>query len=88
MYFSDGTKHTLYSIFGMGDSVNLLDQNDRVRGFGLSTEINYMSPFLMIFFMFFILQNKYFLLLLTCLTQMINSNMAVLAIVTALVFRE
>ncbi|MEW9027813.1 hypothetical protein AB2475_16805 [Salmonella enterica] len=86
MYFSDGTKHTLYSIFGMGDSVNLLDQNDRVRGFGLSTEINYMSPFLMIFLCFFILQNKYFLLLLTCLTQIVNSNMAVLAIVTALVF--
>ncbi|EMZ3865919.1 hypothetical protein ABDJ90_002828 [Salmonella enterica] len=86
MYFSDGTKHTLYSIFGMGESVNLLDQNDRVRGFGLSTEINYMSPFLMIFLCFFILQNKYFLLLLTCLTQIVNSNMAVLAIVTALVF--
>ncbi|EAN1750365.1 hypothetical protein D8T88_17970 [Salmonella enterica] len=88
MYFSDGAKHTLYSIFGMGDSVNLLDQNDRVRGFGLSTEINYMSPFLMIFLCFFILQNKYFLLLMTCLTQIVNSNMAVLAIVTALVFSK
>lgn len=86
MYFNDSAKHALYTLFGMGDSVNLLDQNERVRGFGLSTEINYMSPFLMIFLCFFILQNKYLLLLLTCLTQIVNSNMAVLAIVTALVF--
>ncbi|RJT27293.1 hypothetical protein [Buttiauxella izardii] len=86
MYFNINAKIFLYNIFGMGDSVNLWAQNESVRGFGLSGEINFMTPFLMVFMSFFVIQKKYLLLILVCLTQIINSNMAVVAILFALTF--
>lgn len=79
MFISPEVKRLLYTFFGMSDSVNLWEQNARVRGFGLSGEINFMTPFLMIYMSFFMMKRRYALIALICLTQIINSNMAVLA---------
>lgn len=79
MFISPEVKRLLYTFFGMSDSVNLWEQNARVRGFGLSGEINFMTPFLMIYMSFFMIKRRYALIALICLTQIVNSNMAVLA---------
>jgi hypothetical protein len=81
MFFSPEIKTTLYTLFGMADSVNLWEQNAAVRGFGLSGEINFMTPFLMVYMAFFLIKRRYFLIAAICLTQIVNSNMAVLAAV-------
>lgn len=81
MFFSPEVKRDLYSLFGMADSVNLWEQNAAVRGFGLSGEINFMTPFLMVYLAFFLIKRRYFLIAAICLTQIVNSNMAVLAAV-------
>lgn len=79
MYISPELKRLLYTFFGMSDSVNLWEQNAKVRGFGLSGEINFMTPFLMIYMSFFMMKRRYALITLICLTQIVNSNMAVIA---------
>lgn len=88
MYFSSEAKYTIYTTFGMGDSVNLTEQNIVTRGFGLSSEINFMTPFLMVFITFFILKNKYLLLFMVSVTQIVNSNMTAIAILLAAFFSK
>ncbi len=79
MFISPELKRLLYTFFGMSDSVNLWEQNAKIRGFGLSGEINFMTPFLMIYMSFFMIKRRYALIAIICLTQVVNSNMAVLA---------
>lgn len=86
MYFSSDAKQILYSIFGLGDSVNLNEQNMRARGFGLSAEINFMTPSLMIVISFLLLDKSKYLRVFCALTQIVNSNMAVVAFLISIVF--
>ncbi|MBU5385642.1 hypothetical protein [Citrobacter cronae] len=84
MYINLNIKIHLYNLFGMGESVNLWEQNIAARGFGLSGEINFMTPFLMVFYCFFLLPRSISLMIAACVTQIVNSNTAVLAIIIAL----
>lgn len=79
MFLSPSLKFFIYSLFGMGDSVNLSDHNISTRGFGLSAEINFMSPSLMVFMAFLIFRKNLFFKFLIFITQVINSNMALVA---------
>lgn len=79
MFLIPSLKIPIYSVFGMADSVNLYDGNLESRGFGLSSEINFMSPFLMIYITFLIFKDNIFLKSLIFITQIINSNMALIS---------
>ncbi|ANU37673.1 hypothetical protein [Vibrio scophthalmi] len=84
-YFYPGVKVFLYSLMGASNSVNLNDWNMGTRGFGLSNEINYSSPFLMVILTIYFFRSG-FLKVLVFLTQVINSNNAVVAAVLGLAF--
>lgn len=79
MFVNPMLKLPFYSFFGMTNSVNLFDHNLMERGFGLSGEINFMSPFLMIFMTFLIFKKNNILKIIIFLTQIVNSNMAVIS---------
>lgn len=79
MFLNPAMKSFIYSIFGMGGSVNLLDHNFSSRGFGLSGEINYMSPFLMMYLVLIFYNNILFSLIIF-ITQIVNSNMVLISI--------
>lgn len=79
MFLNNNLKIMLYSIFGMGET-NLNEFNLSTRGFGLSAEINFMTPFLLIFMSFLLFRRDIILKIIVSLTQIVNSNMAVGAI--------
>lgn len=79
MFINPSLKIFLYTIFGLKDSVNLSGQNLLTRGFGLSSEINFMSPFLMVYISFLVLKRDLLLKIIIFLTQLINSNMVLIA---------
>lgn len=78
-FLNPSIKIFLYTTFGLND-VNLNEFNLTQRGFGLSGEINFMTPFLMIFITFLIFQKDLILKILVALLQVVNSNMAVVAV--------
>lgn len=84
-YFSPDFKVAVYSFMGHSYSVNLRDYNMGARGFGMSNEINFTSPFLMVVLCFFVIK-KNSLTFVTALTQLVNSNMVVLAAGLGLIF--
>lgn len=84
-FISPTFKSIIYGIFGLSGSVNLLEHNLNSRGFGLSSEINFMTPFLMIYLTFLIFSKNFILKLIVSFTQVINSNMALLSILLGLV---
>ncbi|EJG2003342.1 hypothetical protein BS021_RS00970 [Vibrio parahaemolyticus] len=73
-------KLLFYEIIGASKSPNLNSNNISVRGFGLSSEINYMSPFLLAFLALYYLKGS-ILKGITLITQLINSNMVVVSVV-------
>lgn len=79
MFLNPTSKIILYNLFGMGDSVNLTNQNLLTRGFGLSAEINFMSPFLMVLMVFLLYKKDFIIKILIFSTQIVNSNMALIA---------
>ncbi len=81
MYLNPQSKPLFYSLIGLGGSVNLNSQNLLTRGFGLSGEINFMTPFMMVYLTFLIYRRNIFLKIIIFFTQIINSNMALLAAV-------
>ncbi|MCK5533436.1 MAG: hypothetical protein KAI85_19510, partial [Halopseudomonas aestusnigri] len=70
---------------GGADSVNLRDHNLNVRGFGVSTEMNYTSPFMTVLVCLLFLKSKS-LGFFSGLTQLVNSNLVLLAASIGLIF--
>ena len=79
-YVSPVAKELAYVITARPDSVNLYRWNMSSRGFGLSKEVNFGSPYMMIFCSLIIARDK-ILSVVTIPTQLINSNLAAVAIV-------
>jgi len=86
-YLSADLKVLLYTLTGQGDSINLESFYIDVRGFGVSTEINYTSPFMMVLLAMTVLKSKLFTLTIVG-TQAINSNMSVIISVISLVLSQ
>lgn len=86
-YISPDAKSLFYSIMGASQSVNLNEWNMGTRGFGMSNEINYTSPFLMVILSIYFFRGI-FLRLLIFVTQVFNSNNVVLAALLGLVFSK
>jgi hypothetical protein len=84
-YVDPSLKTAIYSLMGNKDSVNLYDYNMGSRGFGMSKEINYTTPYLMVLISLILVKNNY-LSLVTLPTQIINSNMAIIASFIGLFF--
>lgn len=77
-YISPSTKILIYSLLGASESSNLEDWNLTVRGFGLSGEINFMTPSLMVLISFLMFRGKTLFKLVTFILQVLNSNMTVI----------
>jgi hypothetical protein len=80
-------KILLYKIMGQGNSVNLRSHNINARGFGLSTEINYTTPFVMVLLCFTLLKSK-IMLIATTLLQLANSNLVIFAGILGIIFSK
>lgn len=87
-YASPDLKKVIYVIFGLGDSVILTDDFIRLRGFGLSGEINFMTPFLMVFLSLLMFNKNWLFKVVILLTQIINSNLAVFGFALGLISRK
>ncbi|WP_075592901.1 hypothetical protein, partial [Glaesserella parasuis] len=85
MFLSPDLKIALYNTFALG-KVNLYDHNLTVRGFGLSSEINFMTPSLLIYMTFILIEKRILLKLIVVITQVINSNMAIISFICAVLF--
>ncbi|NMT95774.1 hypothetical protein HKB31_18605 [Vibrio alginolyticus] len=77
-------KVMLYSFIGSPNSVNLRDYNIGSRGFGLSNEINFTTPFMMVFIVMTYYRNLLFKGIIL-VTQLFNSNLVLLALLIGLV---
>lgn len=84
-YFNLDIKSLVYEIMGASESVNLRDYNLTVRGFGVSTEINYTTPFMMSLICFVFLKRTW-LSLCTFITQIVNSGLVIFAFGIGLFF--
>lgn len=78
-YLFPPIKISLYNIMGASGSVNLREYNLEARGFGLSNEINFTTPFMMaylaiVYFRSYVFKSVIFL------TQIFNSNLVVIAL--------
>lgn len=74
----------LYNLMGASNSVNLREHNMGARGFGLSNEINYTTPFMMAYISIVYFKNALIKILFT-VTQLFNSNMVMVAILMAFI---
>ncbi|MGN5519646.1 hypothetical protein VF673_12295 [Halopseudomonas sp. Lyrl_26] len=73
-------KFFLTGLMGGGiDAVNLREHNLHVRGFGLSNEINFTTPFVMVL-VSFLLVKRFAIGFVSTVTQLVNSNLVVVAI--------
>jgi hypothetical protein len=88
MYFSPDAKRVIYEFMGQGGSVNLLEHNLNSRGFGVSNEINFTGPFVMVMLCFFYMSSRKIISLLTIFTQLINSNMVVVSLALSYFFSD
>ncbi|MFS1895210.1 hypothetical protein [Vibrio lentus] len=79
-YISPGIKINLYGLMGASASSNLRDYNIGTRGFGLSNEVNFTTPFLMIFLTLYLLRGFWFKIIFI-VTQVFNSNTAILGLI-------
>lgn len=86
-FVNPNIKIILYSILGQSSSSNLNDFNFLVRGFGFSSEMNFTTPIMMVFISFYYLKNKFFSVVIF-LTQIINSNMALLGLIVSYIFNK
>ena len=77
-YLIPEMKIYVYSLMGLANSVNLYDYNMGARGFGFSKEINYTTPYMMVL-VSLLLVKKNILSIVTLPTQLVNSNMVVIA---------
>ncbi|MEH6671651.1 hypothetical protein [Halopseudomonas sp.] len=83
-----GLKFSIVAFMGGGaDSVNLRDHNLEVRGFGVSTEMNYTTPFMTVLVCLLFLKSKS-LGLMSTLTQLVNSNLVLVAAAIGLWFSK
>lgn len=72
---------------GSENSVNLKEHNLHVRGFGLSNDINYTTPFMTVLVSYLFLNNIK-LGVLSTLTQIVNSNLVLLSVAIVFVFSK
>lgn len=72
---------------GSENSVNLREHNLYVRGFGLSGDINYTTPFMTVLVSYLFLRNIT-LGFLSTLTQIVNSNLVLLSVAIVLLFSK
>ena len=77
-YLIPDVKIYIYGLMGLKDSVNLYDYNMAARGFGISREINYTTPYMMALVSILIVKKNH-LSFVTLPTQLINSNMVLIA---------
>ncbi|AFP31439.1 hypothetical protein [Marinobacter sp. BSs20148] len=87
-YFDPTLKVYFVKLMGGGEnSVNLKSHNLEVRGFGISNEINFTSPFVSVLVCLLLLRRNV-ISLSTSLTQLVNSNLVVFAVVIGLLFSK
>lgn len=87
-YLDPNIKIELIKLMGGSDeSVNLREHNLYTRGFGLSQEINFTSPFMTVLVSFLFLKN-YKISFLSSVTQLVNSNMVIIAILIGFIFSK
>jgi hypothetical protein len=83
-YFSPEVKTLLYSLMGASGSTNLNESNMGSRGFGLSNEINYTTPFIMVFIALSFFKNILYSAIIS-ITQLFNSNMVLFSILLSFI---
>ncbi|MFH4530040.1 hypothetical protein [Vibrio diabolicus] len=86
-FLSPELKMLLYKLIGATDSPNINEQNLLVRGFGLSSEINFITPFMMVFLVFYFSRSIIYRVTVV-LTQIINSNMAIISSIIMLFYAK
>lgn len=84
-YFDHSYKTMAYGLMGSSGSVNMSEMNFSLRGFGLSNEINFMTPFLMAIISLFYFKGIIFRVVIVS-TQIINSNNVLVATILSLLF--
>jgi hypothetical protein len=79
-FLEPGTKFLISNFMGLGEeSVNLKGHNLDVRGFGISNEMNFTTPFVTVL-VCFLLVKKNVISFVSTLTQLINSNFVLIAL--------
>lgn len=87
-YIDPSLKYFVNSIMGGSEnSVNLRAHNFDVRGFGISSEINFTTPFVSVLVCLILIRRKA-VSFLTTITQLVNSNLVLVAVVVAMVFSK
>lgn len=85
-FIDPSLKYTITSITGGdADSVNLREHNLVTRGFGISGEMNYTTPFMTTLVCISLLKNKT-LTVASSLTQLVNSTLTSIAIILGVFF--
>ncbi|MBE0448563.1 MAG: hypothetical protein IBX64_10785 [Actinobacteria bacterium] len=87
-YLFPNLKFVFNAFMGGGDeAVNLMPHNFETRGFGISSEINYTTPFMTVLTCFLLIQRKS-LSFVSTLTQLINSNLVVISVAFGFIFSK
>jgi hypothetical protein len=85
-FLDPNIKYLINSFMGGGNNaVNLRAHNFEVRGFGISGEITYTSPFMTVLTCLLLVHRKA-LSTASIFTQVINSNLAIIAVIWGLIF--
>ena len=85
-FFDPNFKYIINDFMGgSNNAVNLRGHNLEVRGFGISSEMNYTSPFMTVITCLLLVRRKA-LSIVSIFTQLINSNLVVVAVIFGLIF--